>query len=95
MKEKRIILCEEILSSLLQMPYFGNIYLELECRKTVLRLILEKEDVNVIGTVVASTLSLEMRLLHNFISRIFIPRIGRFDWVSERDLAFMERVIKG
>ena len=36
-----------------------------------------------------------MRLLHNFISRIFILRIERFDWVSERDLAFMERLIKG
>ena len=36
-----------------------------------------------------------MRLLHNFISKIFIPRIGRFDWISERGLEFMERVIKG
>ena len=44
---------------------------------------------------IASALSLEMRLLHNFISRIFIPRTGRFDWVSERDLAFMKKVIKG
>ena len=36
-----------------------------------------------------------MRLLHNFISRIFIPRSDRFDWVSERDLAFMEKVVRG
>ena len=36
-----------------------------------------------------------MRLLHNFISRIFIPHSGRFDWVSERDLAFMEKVVRG
>ena len=36
-----------------------------------------------------------MRSLHNFISRIFIPRTERFDWVSEHDLDFMERVIKG
>ena len=35
-----------------------------------------------------------MRLLHNFISRIFIPRTERFDWVSERDMTFMKRVIK-
>ena len=36
-----------------------------------------------------------MRLLYNFISRIFIPRTERFDWVSEHDLGFIERVIKG
>ena len=33
-KEKRIILFEELLSSLLKMPYLENKYLELECRKT-------------------------------------------------------------
>ena len=47
-----------------------------------------------IGTIVASSLLLEMRLLYNFISRIFIPRTRRFHWVSERDLTFMEKVIK-
>ena len=61
----------------------------------MLRSILEKEDVNEVGIVIASTLSLKMRLLHNFISRIFIPRTRKFDWVSEKDLAFIEKVIKG
>ena len=56
---------------------------------------MEKDNMDEIGTLVASSLLLKMRLLHNFISRIFIPRIGRFDWVSERDLAFMKKVIKG
>ena len=60
-----------------------------------LRTVMEKDDVDEIGTLIVSSLSLKMRLLHNFISRIFIPRIGRFDWVSKKDLAFMERVIKG
>ena len=93
-KRKRIIFFEEILSSLLQMPYIGNKYLELECRKTTVQTIMERDDVNIVGTIILSSLSLEMRLLHKFIRRIFIPRIGRFDWVSERDLGFMERVIK-
>ena len=79
MKDKRIILFEELLSSLLKLPHLGNKYLELECRKTALRIILQKEDVDEIEIVIASTLSLKMRLFHNFISRIFIPRIGRFD----------------
>ena len=77
------------------MPHEENKFLELICKTTALRTIMEKDDVDEIGTIIASSLSLEMRLLHNFISRIFIPRIGRFDWVSERDLAFMKKVIKG
>ena len=41
-KGKRIILSEKLLSSLLQMSHFGIKYLELECRKTMLRSIYEK-----------------------------------------------------
>ena len=93
-KEKRIIITEESLGSLLQMPIEGNRYLKLDYRTSILRTIFEKNNIDEIESVTASSLSLEMRLLHNFISMIFIPRIGRFDWVSERDLAFMERVIK-
>ena len=77
------------------MPHFGNKYLDLEYRKIAIQTIMEKNDVNPVGTIITSSLSLKMRLLHNFISRLFIPRTGRFDWVSERDLEFMERVIKG
>ena len=76
------------------MPTEGGWFLKLECRSSALRTIMERDDVDEISTVIASSLSLEMRLLHNFISKIFIPRTGRFDWVSERDLAFMKRVIK-
>ena len=65
------------------MSHEGKKFLELESRRSALRTIMERDDVNEIGNVIASSLSLEMRLLHNFISRIFIPRIGRFDWVSE------------
>ena len=77
------------------MLHVGDKYLDLECRKTAIQIIMERDDVNPIGTIIASSLSLKMRLLHNFISRIFIPQTGRFDWVSEHDLGFMERVIKG
>ena len=77
------------------MPHTKNKYLELECRKIAIQTIMERDDVNPVGTIIASSLSLKMRLLHNFISKIFIPRTGRFDWVSEHDLGFMERVIKG
>ena len=86
-KGKRIILSEELLSSLFRMPHNESKYLELEDKSQALEAI--RGTYNSKGNIVASSLSLEMRLLHNFISRIFIPRSGRFDWVSERDLAFM------
>ena len=92
-KGKRIILSEELLSLLFQMPHNGSKFLELEDKSQALEAI--RGTYNSKGNIVASSLSLEMRLLHNFISRIFIPRSGRFDWVSERDLAFMEKVVKG
>ena len=77
------------------MPNEGNQFLELECKLSTLRTVMERDDVDEIGVITASSLSLEMRLLHNFISRIFIPRTETFDWVSERDQAFMKKVIKG
>ena len=94
-KKKRIIISEEKLENLPQMPREGHKYLELNCKSSALRAILERNDVDEIDIVIVSSLSLEMRLLHNFIRRIFIPKIGRFDRVSERDLAFMECITKG
>ena len=75
------------------MPHTGNKYLELDDKPQALKAI--RGTYNSKGNIVASSLSLEMRLLHNFISRIFIPCSDRFDWVSERDLAFMKKVVRG
>ena len=80
-KGEKVIISKESLNSLLHMPHTENKFLKLECRKIALRTILERDHKK--GNVVTSSLSLEMRLLHKFISRIFIPRTERFDWVSE------------
>ena len=77
------------------MPIEGRKDIVLKDRLKALKTILERDDVDEIGIVKASFLSLEMRLLHNFISRIFLPRTSRFDWISERYLCFMECVIEG
>ena len=90
-KRKKIVISEELLSTLFKMSHNGSKFLDLEDKSRVLEAI--RRSFNSKGNIVASSLSLEMRLLHNFISRIFIPRSGRFDWVSERDFGFMERVI--
>ena len=77
------------------MPIKGCKYLMLKDRLKALKTILKRNDVDQIGIVKASSLSLEMLLLHNFISRIFLLRTGRFDWMRERDLSFMECLIEG
>ncbi len=60
-----------------------------------LQLIFERDDFNYSENVIASSLSAEMRLLHNFIGRILFPKSGRFVHISERDLVIMEHVIQG
>ena len=78
-KGKRIIISEASLDSLLEMPIEGYKYLVLKDKMKALRIVLERDDVDENEIVKASSLSLEMRLLHNFISRIFLPRFDRFD----------------
>ena len=88
-KGKLIEINEQMLSNLLNIPKEGDCYLVMKERVKTLRLILGRSNVKGVIHVHANQLSLEMRLLHNIISRIFLPRTGRFDWVSERDLVFM------
>ena len=77
------------------MPIEGCKYLVLNDKLKALKTILERNDIDEIEIIKASSLSLEMRLMHNFISRIFLPRTDRFNQVSEQDLVFMEYLIKG
>ena len=58
-------------------------------REHAFRCILECEDVSGISTVAANQLSLEMRVLHHIIARILIPKSGRFDFITERELVLM------
>ena len=85
----RIILNEDKISEILQMPKEGVQILRLEDRTEGLKCILEKEDVSGINLVQANQLSVELRLLHHIISRIIFPKTGRFDWVTERDVSLM------
>lgn len=36
-----------------------------------------------------------MRLLHHILERIFISKIGKFDFISKRELALMYHLIQG
>ena len=90
-----ITIIEILVSRILQMSNEGITPSTHSDKESTLKLILGRDEVNPLEVISVGQLSIEMRLLHNFISRIFIPRTGRFDWVSEWDLAFMKKVIKG
>ena len=67
----------------------------LDKKEEALKTILGKERVNELRSLQAGQLKLEMRLLHNIVSRIFFPKTGRFDWVNEKEIVFMYHVIEG
>ena len=56
-KGRRIIVTEEILDNLLQMPIKGHKYLQLMCKLRDLRAIFERDGIDEIGIVTASCLS--------------------------------------
>lgn len=58
-----------------------------------LRYVLDRDDVEGIGDLIDSTLSIDMRSLHHIIGRLFIPKTPLFDFVSERKLALMYHLI--
>lgn len=55
--------------------------------KVTLRCIMDREDVGGIGDLIANPLSTYLRLLHCINGRIFLPKIGIFNFVSEGELA--------
>ena len=61
-------------------------------KKTGLRLIIGRDDI--IGDVLAPTLSVEMRVLHHIIGEIFILKLGRYDFVSKKELCMMYHIIQ-
>lgn len=60
-----------------------------------MRYVLDRDDVDKIRDLIASTLSINMRLLHHIIRRIFIFKTDIFDFVSKRKLALMYYLIQG
>ena len=94
-KDVQIVINEEKLSQLLAIPKTGKCFMTLGKKEEALKAILGKERVTDLRSLQAGQLKLEMRLLHNIVSRIFFPKTGRFDWVNEKEIAFMYHLIEG
>ena len=52
-------------------------------------------EVSEFEEIMANQLNLELRLPHNICGRILFPKIGRFEYVSERDILLMDCIITG
>lgn len=65
-----------------------------EKRRDRLQCILRREDVGEFKKIEEKNLNVEMMLLHDMISRIFFPRVGRFDFVLEKDVNVMYHILQ-
>ena len=83
------VLTPEVLGHIWRIPTLGATSDHLLDREAGIRCILERDDVRGVTTVSAIQLSVEMRLLHHIVARIFLPKTGRFDYITERELMFM------
>ena len=92
---KKINVTTNIIGEVLNISTKGDAPTIHSDREVTLKLILGRDDVNPIDNVSASQLSVEMRLLHNIIERILFPKVGRFDFIFERDLILMHSIIEG
>ena len=89
------ILTAEIFGQIWSIPSLGPISNHLLDREAGIRCILGRDDIRGVTTVSAIQLSVEMRLLHHIVARIFLPKTGRFDYITERELMLMTTLAQG
>lgn len=77
----------------MSIPSKGIIANRLADKKEGLRCVLDRLDVGGIGEFMSNNLSIELRLLHHIVGRIFLPKIGRFDFVLKIELVVMSHVL--
>ena len=93
-KRTTIKVDEEMLSRTLHMSTNGSIPMGLEDKERTIRLIVRDNARYTNGELLANQLSVKIRLLHSFITHILFPKIGRFDFISDRVLIIMQSIIE-
>ena len=89
-----IRIIEDILGHVLQMSINGLVYISLEDKKGTARMIIGDHAKYTNGELLVNQLSAEMRLLHSFVTYILFLKIGRFDFILDRDLAIMRYIME-
>ena len=67
--------------------------MELPIKEEGINVILGRTYIGSLNKLEAKILSIEMRLLHHLITKLFVPRSGRHDLLSGRDICIMYHVI--
>lgn len=78
-----ILVSGEMLSKVREIPFRGAIADSLGNRVDGFKYILEGEDVRGVFMVVTNQLSVKMWLLNHITTRILVPKIGRFDFITD------------
>ena len=67
--------------------------MELPIKEEGINVILGRTFIKNLNKLEAKILSIEMRLLHHMVTKLFFPRSGRHDLLSGRDICIMYHVI--
>ena len=88
-----ICLDSSILGEILHLPSEGYSYMELPVKEEGISVILRETYSGSLNKLEAKILSIEMRILHQMVTKLFFPRSGRHDLLSSRDVCIMFHVI--
>ena len=66
----------------------------LEDKKRTVRLIISDSARYTNEELLANQLTMKLRLLHRFVTHILFPKIGQFDFISDKDLIITQSIIE-
>ncbi len=89
-----LFVTEDLIAHILHLPQVGVAPTHPEDRTEALTAILGYPPQSPLDEVSASSLPIEVRILLSILSRSIFPKTGRFDFVSERDLALMFYILQ-
>ena len=81
------------MGEILDLPSEGYSYMELPVKEEGIRIILGETYSGSLNKLEAKILSIEMRILHQMVTKLFFPRSGRHDLLFSRDVCIMFHVI--
>ena len=93
MKGVNIVLDPMHLGEILHIPCDGFCEDELLIKEDDFRTISEDGDIGKLSNLDAKALSVEMKLLHRIMTKLFFPKVGRHDFISGRDICVMHHIV--
>ena len=82
-----------LLGEILHLPCEGYTNMELPVKEEGINVILGRTFTGSLNKLEAKILSIEMRLLHQMVTKLFFSRSGRHDLLSGRDICIMYHII--